>query len=195
VKTQVPTAARDRDVLVERAGEARCVGDLFGEASQRLRRLVPFDAAVWMATDPATNLPTAPTRTEHLGDIGGPDACRRVWELEFLVEDVNLYADLARAEVPAGGLRMATHDRPARSARYREFVRALGFEDELRAVMRVDETPWASVALLRGPERPAFDAADAQVLAALSGPLGEAVRDHARPPARSPAPGPGTAPA
>ena len=28
----------------------------------RLRRLVPFDASVWLAVDPATGLPTAPTR-------------------------------------------------------------------------------------------------------------------------------------
>jgi hypothetical protein len=53
--------AHIRDILVERAAAARTVIELFREASARLRRLVAFDAAVWLATDPATNLPTAPT--------------------------------------------------------------------------------------------------------------------------------------
>ena len=40
--------------------------EVFRTASQHLRRLVPFDAAVWAATDPATGLPTAPTRAENV---------------------------------------------------------------------------------------------------------------------------------
>jgi DNA-binding CsgD family transcriptional regulator len=75
--------------LIERAGRAGSVRELFAAASARLRRLLPHDAAVWMATDPATILPTAPTRAENLGDFGGREACVRLWELEFLVEDVN----------------------------------------------------------------------------------------------------------
>jgi hypothetical protein len=50
------------------------------------------------------------------------EECMRIWEHEFLVEDVNLYSDLARAPVPAGALRVTTADRPARSARFREFL-------------------------------------------------------------------------
>jgi DNA-binding CsgD family transcriptional regulator len=194
MRTLVPSAARGREELVGRAGGAPSVGELFRMASGRLRRLLPFDASVWLATDPATNIPTAPTRVEGVGDVGGPDACLRLWELEFLVEDVNLYRDLARAEVPAGGLRMATDDRPARSARYRRFVDPLGFGDELRAVMRVDGSPWASVCLLREHGRPAFDETDAALLAGLSAPIAEAVREHARPAERLPAPAPSRGP-
>ena len=40
----------------------------------------------------------------------GFDACLRGWELEFMVEDVNLYGVLARAKSPAAGLRQATGD-------------------------------------------------------------------------------------
>jgi DNA-binding CsgD family transcriptional regulator len=181
-------ASHHRTELIERAGRAGSVRELFAAASERLQRLVAFDAAVWLATDPATNLPTAPARSENLGHIcrGDGDSCLRVWELEFLVEDVNLYRDLARAEVPAGGLRIATRDRPARSPRYREYLRPNGFDDELRAVMRVDHSPWVSVGLFRERGRPAFDARDTELVASLSRPLAEAVRDHARPATRSP---------
>jgi DNA-binding CsgD family transcriptional regulator len=183
------TVARGRDELVERAGRAENVGELFARASERLRRIVPFDAAVWLAFDPATSLPTSPTRSENLGHVCNRDAksCLRVWELEFLVEDVNLYRDLARADTPARGLRQATHDRPARSTRYREFLRPNGFDDELRAVMRIDGGMWASVGLFRERGRAAFEAAETDLVASVAGPLAAAVRDHARPavPARA----------
>jgi DNA-binding CsgD family transcriptional regulator len=181
--TLASTVSHARDELIERAGAAETVGELFGGASRRLRRLVPFDSAVWLAFDPTTGLPTAPTRAENMAHVcrGGGESCLRVWELEFLVEDVNLYRDLARADRPAGALRLATQDRPARSARYREFLRPNGYDDELRAVMRADGSPWASIGLFRARGRPAFEAAEAELVASLSGPLAAAVRDHARP--------------
>ena len=170
-----------RSELIERAGDAPSVRELFGAVSSRLRRLVSFDSAVWLATDPATGLPTAPARSENMGHAcRGTEDCMRVWENEFLVDDVNLYRDLARAEMPAAGLRLATGDRPSRSARYRDFMRPNGFGDELRAVLRVDGGPWASIGLYRERGRAAFDAGETELVASLSQPLAEAVRDHAR---------------
>ena len=170
-----------REALIERAAEAAGVRELFAAASPRLRRLVPFDAAAWLAVDPATTLPTAPTRAENLDDFGGHDACVRLWQLEYEVEDVNPYRALARAEVPAAGLRMATDGEPGRSARYRELLRPCGYADELRAVLRVDGHPWASLALMRTEGSPAFGADEIALVAELSRPLAEAVREHARP--------------
>jgi DNA-binding CsgD family transcriptional regulator len=177
------TVAHARNELIDRAHTARTVADVFRDASRRLRRLVPFDAAVWLATDPATHLPTAPTLSENLADRKlQHEDCVGLWEREFLMEDVNLFRDLARAPKPAAGLRSATRDRPARSARYREFLRPLGFDDELRGVLRTRGAPWASVVLMREPGRPAFDAGEAELLASLSEPLAVAVRDHAQAP-------------
>jgi DNA-binding CsgD family transcriptional regulator len=182
-----------RDVLIERASEAKSVRELFHEASPRLRRLVDFDAAVWLATDPATGLPTAPTHIENLARFGrGP--CERVWELEFLVEDVNLCRDLAGASVPAGALRLSTDDRPARSHRYRDLLHPNGFGDELRAVLRTDGRPWGALSLFREAGRPAFSAADRAIAGGLSEPLAGAIRDLARTHSaeqRGPVPGPG----
>jgi hypothetical protein len=48
--------------LIDRAAAADDVRELFSAASTRPRRLVPFDSAAWLATDPATSLPTSPAR-------------------------------------------------------------------------------------------------------------------------------------
>jgi DNA-binding CsgD family transcriptional regulator len=183
-----------RAELIERAGAAPSVRELFEAVSSRLRRLVSFDAAVWLATDPATGLPTAPARSENMRHAcRGSEDCMRVWENEFLVDDVNLYRDLARAEIPAAGLRLATDDKPSRSARYRDFMRPNGFGDELRAVLRVDGGGWASIGLYRERGREAFDAEETELVASLSEPLAGAVREHARavPVAESSERGPG----
>jgi DNA-binding CsgD family transcriptional regulator len=175
------SSGRHRDELIERASAAHSVRDLFAGASERLRRLVPFDSAVWLATDPATNLPTTPVRAENMSHVcRDGEECMRIWEHEFLVEDVNLYSELARAPVPVGALRATTADRPARSARFREFLAPGGVGDELRLVLRADGDPWAAVGLFRERGRPAFSAEESELVAGLSGPLGLAVREHTR---------------
>jgi DNA-binding NarL/FixJ family response regulator len=185
VPTVAPTAAHARDELVHRATSAKSVRELFRVASKRLRRLVPFDAAVWVGCDPATGLPTAPTRTENMNHFG-LDACMRGWELEFMVEDVNLYSTLAHAGAPAAGLRQATGDRPTRSPRFRDVVKPHGFGDELRGVLRVGGRPWALLALFRADGRRAFGADESDLVAGLSEPLALAVREHARSTLRAP---------
>jgi hypothetical protein len=184
-----------RDALITEARDAGNVREVFAAASERLGRLVQFDSAVWLACDPAYHLPTAPTRTENIGFVRGADGCLRVWELEFFLEDVNLYRDLARAAAPARGLRQATGDRPARSARYREFLQPNGIEDELRAALRAGGDTWAWLSLYRERGRPPFDAGEVELVATLSQPLGEAVRDQARertvPTVEAPVRGPG----
>ena len=184
--TLAPTAAHARSELIAQATNADSVRELFRAASGRLRRLVPFDAAVWLASDPATGLPTAPTRVENMRDVG-VDGCMRGWQLEFTVEDVNLYSSLAHAKSPASGLRLATDDRPARSPRYRDWLRPHGFADELRGVLRAGGRPWALLTLFRRDGEPAFGEHETELVAGLSAPLAAAVRDHARP--ATPVPG------
>jgi DNA-binding CsgD family transcriptional regulator len=173
------TVRNHRDQVIGRAGRADNVAELFGAASRGLRRVVPFDGTVWLAVDPATGLPTAPTWSEN-PHIDSGDACRRCWEMELLTEDVNLFRGLARADTPAAGLRMVTDDRPKSSARYRELLRPNGVADELRGVLRADGRPWAYFMLLRQAGRPAFNTLEVDLVASLSGPLAAAVRDHRR---------------
>ncbi|GAA4953851.1 DNA-binding CsgD family transcriptional regulator [Nonomuraea thailandensis] len=163
---------RHAEVLTaaERAADAL---DCFGRASARLRRLVPFDAAVWSATDPETGLVTAPMLVQNLGSGEG---CGAYWESELLEENVLPFRDLARAAVPVAGLRAATGDLPARSARFRNLLGGKGIDDELRAVLRIGGRPWGSVSLFRMRGAPAFGQDDIALLAELSAPLADRLR-------------------
>jgi DNA-binding CsgD family transcriptional regulator len=159
----------------ERAADAL---DLFGRASARLRRVMPFDAAVWSATDPETGLVTAPMLVENLGSR---EDCAAYWESELLEENVLPFRDLARAAVPVAGLRAATGNLPARSARFRRLLGGQGVDDELRAVLRIGGRPWGSVSLFRMRGGPAFGADEIALLADLSGPLADRLRRFATP--------------
>lgn len=163
--------------------------ELFSRASAGLRRLAPYDSAVWTAADPETGLITAPMLTENLGSGEG---CAAYWESELLEENIVPFRELARAPVPAATLRAATGDLPARSARFRRLLRGQGVHDELRAVLRIGDRPWGLVSLFRTTN--AFGTAELTLLAGLSRPLAARLRSLARPspaapPAQSPAPG------
>nr|BFE52643.1 hypothetical protein GCM10017745_60700 [Saccharothrix mutabilis subsp. capreolus] len=156
---------------------------LFEEASRTLRRSVPFDAAVWQASDPATGLATAPMRAENLGE----DGCDTYWDSELLAEKVNLFRDLARAPVPVAALRDGTSDAPEHSATYRRFLKPRGLDDELRAVLRADGQWWGQVSLFRERGRAAFTRREIATAAEQLAPLGKRLRTFAglRPPVPS----------
>src|SRR5206468_988737 len=78
------------------------------------------------------------------------------WQREATVEDALLYRDLARAAVPAASLYAVTDDRPARSARYREFLAPQQYGDELRGVMKTGGSVWGCVDLFRAQGRAPF---------------------------------------
>jgi DNA-binding CsgD family transcriptional regulator len=169
---------RRRDALLHRAEKAVDAADVFDIASTRLRRLVPFAAATWSATDPATGLPTSPTRVDDLDTTAAQ--CSAQWEGEFVHRDVNAFVDLARARRPAGGLLAVSGD-PATSRRYRTLLQPLGYGDEMRAVLRAGGRPWGLVSLFRREGEPAFSARETALVADLSAPLAAALRAHARP--------------
>lgn len=176
----MPTVAevrRRRDEIVRRADRATTAADVFAAVSPPLRGLVPFHAAAWLATDPGTGLPTSPVRIDDLEGITQA-MCATHWEHELLVEDVNLFRHLARSDIPAGALSHTVAD-PRQSPRYRRFLRPLGFNDELRTVLRVGDAPWGSITMWRRDG--AFTPRETALLAELSAPVGEALRRHARP--------------
>ena len=175
-----PEVRRRRNELVLGVQRVDDLVEVFTEASTRLRRLVPFDAAVWLTTDPGTGLPTTPTFSDNLELDSEPRQCSELWRREFLVEDFIRYRDLARAELPAAALRATVAD-PRRSARYREFLDPVGFTDELRAVLRVGDNPWGAINLFRRRGQAAFSQQETELVASLSAPLGEALRVRSRP--------------
>ncbi len=172
-----------RRLVLAAAERAADASELFSRASAGLRRLVPFHSAVWTAADPETGLITAPMVVENLGSGEG---CAAYWESEFLEENVLPFRELARAPVPAAGLRAATGDLPARSARFRRLLLGQGVRDELRAVLRIGDRPWGLVSLFRTAG--AFRPDEIALLADLSRPLATRLRGFARPPESAPRP-------
>lgn len=173
-----PQVRRGREELIRRVRRLNDPGEVFAEASRRLRRLVPHDSAGWGATDPGTGLPVAPTRMINIGEAE-PDECVGFWRREYEVEDVNRFQDLARAEVPAAALRQIATD-PEDSPRFREFLAPQGIDDELRVVFRAGGHPWAIASLWRRRGQGPFTDEEIRLAASLSRPLGETLRSHSR---------------
>ncbi|MGW6504968.1 hypothetical protein ACWF7W_56910, partial [Nonomuraea angiospora] len=138
--------------------------EVFAAAARRLRRVVPYDAAAWFATDPATVLPTVPVRVENIE----PEHCESYWHREYHTEDVLTFRDVARSAPAVGTLRQVTGGGPARSVRYQEFMRPLGYADNMRAAFRVGQGTWGVVDLFRSAGRPPFDERDLRHVAALA---------------------------
>jgi DNA-binding CsgD family transcriptional regulator len=147
---------------------------LFDALSGVLARHIAFDGAVWFATDPATLLATCPARIENVES----GHCATFWQREFTVQDANLFRDVARGVVPAVTLHAATDRRPARSARWREFLAPQGYDDELRIVFRTGDLVWGVAALFREQGRVPFDARETGLAAAVSGPVATYMRGH-----------------
>ena len=138
-----------------------------------MRKLVPYVGAFWTASDPMTILPTAPARVENLGD---PDACAAYWETEFLAEDFVHFRDLARAERPVATLYNATDGLPARSMRFRDVNKRLGYGDELRVVFRADGVTWGFASLWRADETSPFTEAEERLISDLAEPIARVLR-------------------
>ena len=164
--------------------------ELFELLSDRLHKVVPFDGGAWFGVDPTAILPTAPVRIENI-EVGH---CESYWERECTVEDTLLYRDLARAPQPAGSLYRATDDRPARSARYREFLAPQNYGDELRAAFKTGGSTWGVVDIFRDQGRTPFSTAELSLLTAVGPVIASALRSFATatmaaPPASLDAPG------
>jgi len=161
---------------VERVGAAASTpDDLLESLSGELHRLVPHDGAGWFAVDPVTLLASAPSRVEGL-DAG---MCDVFWHLEFHEQDTGLFHDLARGD-GAAALRLSLDDRPARSARFRDFMQPQGYDDELRGVFQTGDNTWGFVDLYRDASHPPFDADDVAVVKSISGAIAAGLRSHAR---------------
>ena len=139
---------------VERVTARAADGDeLLEGVAAEVRKAVPYDGGMWFGIDPTTFLAVAPARMESL-DAG---YCNAFWFGEFHEQDANLFADLARDASPAGTLRTATDDRPMRSARYRDFLKPQGYDDELRVMFRTGNRSWGAAGLFRDEGRDPFD--------------------------------------
>jgi DNA-binding CsgD family transcriptional regulator len=95
---------------------------------------------------------------------------------EYLEEDLNKFAVLARAERPVGILSQATGGNLHRSARYVRVLASNGYAegDELRAVFRDGDVVWGALALHR--RQGDFVEAEAALVADLGGLVAHGIR-------------------
>ena len=141
------------------------------EVLRQLRKVVPADALFCATVDPATLLFTGSV-VEEIPE----HATQAFLANEFFQDDVNKFAELARAARPVRGLYEATRGAPTESARYREILAPLGFGDELRAALRVGSTTWGVVCLHRSLAHPGFTTEDAAFLERVSSHFAEGLR-------------------
>ena len=146
--------------------------EAFFEASDRtLARLIDFDSSCWLSLDPSTLLPTG-----HFTREVASDHLMELAANEFLEDDVNKFADLARAGRPVGILSQATDGHPLMSPRFANILAPHGYGDgdELRATFRDGDGVWGCVAVHRRVGT--FRERDADVVAEMSSYIGEGIR-------------------
>jgi DNA-binding CsgD family transcriptional regulator len=152
-------------------------------ALEVVRRAVPFDAHVWLLTDPVTCVGTSP-----LADVPMMPWSRlpELGRKRYLTT-VNRWTELRRARTPAASLQAATDGDSSRSGLWREELAGLGVTDVLSAVFADRFGCWAWLDLWRCGGT--FSATEVALLRDLTGPLTEGIRhaqartfvDHAEP--------------
>jgi DNA-binding CsgD family transcriptional regulator len=142
----------------------------FDEVDQAVRDLVPFDSSCWLSLDPSTLLPTS-----HFTRQLDSDHLMEIAENEFLEDDFNKFAVLARGIPPVSTLSHATRGDPTRSRRHRKVLAPHGYADgdEMRVVFLDAGSAWGCVALHR--REGVFTAEEAGILADVAQPIGEAI--------------------
>jgi len=160
---------RTRDQIVRLADAGLDWVTFSAEATEEVRRVIPFDRSCWHMVDPGTVLFT--------GSLNQNVGCSGTWlaEYEYVVEDVNKWWFLARSGRRAGATSLATHGDLSRSARHRSHE-AHGIGDELRGSFVVDGAYWGAAGFLRDRDRSWFTEEDVRFLASLSKPIAEAFR-------------------
>ncbi len=141
------------------------------EIMKRLRTVIPIDLSFFTTVDPATLLFTGAVLDDML-----MRASPQFIENEFLQNDVNKLAWMARSNTPVVNLVQATQGELERSQRYREILAPLALGDELRAVLITGGTCWGFMCMHRDQSSPHFTLAEAAYLARLTPHLAQGLR-------------------
>jgi DNA-binding CsgD family transcriptional regulator len=142
----------------------------FDAADRALMRAMPYQGSCWLSLDPATLLPTShftrEFRLDHLMQLAAN---------EFLEDDVNKFAGLARATPPVRTMWEATRGNLSSSPRFTRLLAPAGLcGDELRAVFLDGESVWGCAVLHRREGR--FEERDVAFVADVAAYLGEGIR-------------------
>jgi DNA-binding CsgD family transcriptional regulator len=132
-----------------------------------LRRVIGFDAYVWVVTDPETSVGSAP-----LADVPCLPELPRLIRLKYLTT-VNRWTGMT---TPVAALRRATGGDLRRSLMWRDLLCRYGIGDIASAVHRDRFGCWAFLDLWRTGDASAFTSAELDFLHSIAGPLTTALR-------------------
>jgi DNA-binding CsgD family transcriptional regulator len=132
-----------------------------------LRRVIGFDAYVWLVTDPETSVGSAP-----LADVPCLPELPRLIRLKYLTS-VNRWTSMI---TPVASLRQATGGDLARSLMWRDLLCRYQIGDIAASVHRDRFGCWAFLDLWRGQGASPFAAAELEFLHSIAGPLATALR-------------------
>jgi DNA-binding NarL/FixJ family response regulator len=151
-----------RDAILRACASGLGERELFGQISERLRPVVPYAAAGWLSTDPATLLYTDAVVEGVDGELH-----LQFFENELVTPDFAKFADILRQPQPVAVLAHATRGEPELSARHRTIHRPLGFSGELRAVFATSGACWGVTCLTRHDGDADFTREEAAFVASL----------------------------
>ena len=165
--TSTTARARAREQILQ-----LCRGDadartLRLEVLAVLRRVIGFDAYVWLITDPETSVGSAP-----LADVPCLPELPRLIRLKYLTT-VNRWTSMI---TPVASLHQATGGDLARSLMWRDLLCRYQITDIATSVHRDRFGCWAFLDLWRAHGGSPFPAADLEFLHAIAGPLTTALR-------------------
>lgn len=161
---------RRRREIIRLAHAGHDLATFLGETVRVLRKSIPYEAGCWHVLDPATLIETT-YRAINL-PLENPLAA----EIEYLHDDYNQFAALARSRRHSGILSAATGGVPERSRRYREIIRPFGLHGELRTAFVSEGTAWGSMCLLRERRARDFASGEASFLEGISAQVGRGIR-------------------
>lgn len=164
--TSALTQARDQLLQLCRVDNADA-RTLRLEALAVLRRVIGFDAYVWLMTDPETSVGSAP-----LADVPCLPELPRLIRLKYLTT-VNRWTTMI---TPVASLRQAAGEDLTRSLMWRELLREYQIGDIATSVHRDRFGCWAFLDLWRTEDAPPFTASELEFLHSIGGPLTTALR-------------------
>jgi DNA-binding CsgD family transcriptional regulator len=132
-----------------------------------LRRVIGFDAYVWLVTDPQTSVGSAP-----LADVPCLPELPRLIRLKYLTT-VNRWTSMV---TPVASLHQVTGGDLARSLMWRELLSQYQIGDIAASVYRDRFGCWAFLDLWRAQDAAPFAAAELDFLHQIAGPLTTALR-------------------
>ena len=162
----------DVDVL-SRAGLG--LEDFLEEATESVGRAVPWVAACVATHDPTTRIISSARKYGDL--VGHNDQDTLFARIEYGGEEPTAFQALHGTNRTAVAMHVATGGEVERSARMAQLMKPYyGYLDETRMLFADGDSYWGSMAIFRGPDDPAFSAAEAAWIAELAPAFARGVR-------------------